>query len=166
MILPALLLSLQIAGISPLLLQPNHQFIVQRPTQARISKQLSVREAIKLVKEVARQQKSGPRIYAYEGSTVAGSYPAAWPDQPGSVQTGYNTCGAPPPPELMKNCNKAMTLTLIVNSRKPRGGYSVIFASTWGKDNVYKHSWQYDVGADRKVKFVGQKGDGLPGLVQ
>ncbi|MBD2004836.1 MULTISPECIES: hypothetical protein [Cyanophyceae] len=166
MILPALLLSLYSAVTPVLPLQPNPQIIVQRPTWKRMDRQVTVSVAIALAKEAANKQKSPPRIYAYYGPLSVGGSPDAWPDKPGSVQTGYNTCGAPPPPALMKNCNQPMTLTTVVNPRKSRGGYTVIFESRWGEANSRYNSWQFDVGVDRRVTFVGEKGDGLPPMVQ
>lgn len=138
-----------------LIVVPQHNSTIQKNQN-----QLTVKEAIKLVKQAANTIESPPRIYASIGGVVGGNL-MSWPDQPGSVTTAYNTCGAAPPPGI--SCQKPMQLKVLVTSNKFNNGYNITFLSTWDSDSrPYQHSWKFEINANRQVIFLGEEGDTLP----
>lgn len=168
-IIPALILTLYYSLTNLPFLQQNHQVLAQQLISSSQQKQnrLTTTEAIKLAKQAASKLKSPPRIYAFEGRLAVGGNLNYWPNQPGSVNQFYNTCGAPPAPGLGITCQKPIKQTVIVKPSKIKGGYNVIFLSSWGTaSRPNQHSWQFEVSPNRKVKFIREEGDGLPGMVQ
>ncbi len=158
MIISVFLLSLYSPSLLPV--QPNQQVVVQLDSADKQNQrqQLSVSEAIKLAKQAALLMKYPPRIYEQGGENVQ-----AWLDKPGSVQIYYNTCGATPPIRTNVKCQAPMTLKVVVKPNRSKGGYNVKFESLWNSSgSLRQHSWQFDVGVDRKVTFGSVEGANLP----
>lgn len=118
-------------------------------------------EVIQLAKDAATQLSSPPRIYATSGNSIS-----LWPNQPGSLETTYETQGIQPPEEdIYFGGTVPMTLTTMVESGIKPGSYDVVFQATWNEFNVSQsHTWSFHVNANHQVAFTGEEGDNLPPL--
>lgn len=161
MFLPLLLLSLQ--------MPPGPMTPVQPLMAGRVDREPSLNSIIQRAKQRAAQLPSPPRIYGYEGPNVRGGSVGSWPDRPGSTQTGFNTCGNVPAglssEQIRKMCIVPITLTTEV-VRQRGGNYRVTFRSQWQRDRTYRHRWVFEMDAWGPTKFVEEKGDSLPPMVQ
>lgn len=115
---------------------------------------------IQLAKSAAEQMNSPPRIYQTSGNSLS-----LWPDQPGKLETTYETHGMRRPSEDIFAGTSTMTLRTVLVKAKKLDSYEVIFQAEWGPSTkILIHTWKFHVNTDRQVTFIEEKGDDLPPL--
>lgn len=114
-------------------------------------------EVIRLAKQTAVLLSSPPRIHASGEERVS-----LWPAQPGTFTVEDEACQSTAPDSVP--CGFPLALTTLVEPSQD-GGYTITFQSTWAQaDRFQRHAWNFHVGQDDQVTFVGENGDRLPSL--